>query len=191
MDIGIPLEVHDRVKKALARIPGFRSSSEEPSVWMPESPKWLEVNFMGIDASILDAADSRVFEDPDLPLMVFGPLSLLRPGKPVMVEGMAVPVPFLAGLLLEKLVTERSGVKGDRDLLVALGLLLLSRDDDLEEAAVLFRTLPPELRYAVRSNLTVLSLMEPVPGMPDPRPHRRLVAALLRRLEEQNSGEDL
>lgn len=191
VNIGIPLEVHERVKKALARIPGFRPSAEEPSVWLPESPELLEVNFLGMDASTRDAAESRIFDDPELPLMVFGPLSLLRPGGPVTIEDMAVPVPALPGLLLEKLVTERSGVKGDRDLLVALGLLVLARDDDIEEAIALFRTLSPELRYAVRSNLTVLSLMEPVPGMPDPRPHRRLVAALLRRFEELSPGEDL
>jgi|GEM_PF-955688 hypothetical protein len=190
VDIGIPLAVHKRVKRALARIQGFRPSAEEPSVWLPESPELLEVNFLGMDASIRDAADSRVFEDPEFPLMVFGPLSLLRPGGPVMLEGMAVPVPALAGLLLEKLVTERSGLKGDRDLLVALGLLLLAREEDIDEAVALFRTLPPELRFAICSNLTVLSLMDPVAGMPDPRPYRRLVAALLRRLEARSPGED-
>jgi len=111
-------------------------------------------------------------------------------GGHVTLEGMAVPVPALAGLLLEKLVTDRSGLKGDRDLLVAMGLILLARSSDVEETLALFRTLPAELRHAVRSNLTLLSLMGPIPGMPDPQPHRRLVADLLRTLEEQGPGGD-
>jgi len=41
-----------------------------------------------------------------------------------------------------------------------------------------------EHRYAIRSSLTVLSLMEPHAGVPDPRPHRARVAALLRALED-------
>lgn len=189
VDIGIPLDVHGRVKHVLASIRRFRPSPEEPSVWLPEAPGLLEVNFLGIDPSILDASESRVFEDPELPLMVFGPLSLLRPGGHVVVEGMGIPVPALPGLLLEKLVTERSGIKGDRDRLVALGLLLLAREEHIEETVALFQTLPPELRHWVRSNLTVLSLMEPIQGMPDPRPHRRLIADMLRRMEERCPGE--
>src|SRR5512139_222258 len=46
-----------------------------------------------------------------------------------------------------------------------------------------YSRLRPELRYAVRSNLTVLSLLEPRLGMPDPGPQRATVAAVLRRLE--------
>jgi hypothetical protein len=34
-----------------------------------------------------------------------------------------------------------------------------------------------------RSNLTLLSLMEPVQGMPDPGPHRGRIQRLLQRLE--------
>jgi hypothetical protein len=48
--------------------------------------------------------------------------------------------------------------------------------------------LPPELRHAVRSGLTVLSLLEPRSGMPDPRPQRAAVAAAIRRLERVDGG---
>jgi len=184
VDIGVPVDIHGRVKDVLSGIAGLRPARDEPSVWLPEPPGLLEVNFLGIDPSLRDAGESRVLDDPVLPLMVFGPLSLLRPGPRLVLEGMAVPVPALSGLLVEKLVTERSGMKGDRDLLVAMGLLLVARDHDMEETAVLFRSLPAELRHAVRSNLTLLSLMQPVRGMPDPTPHRRLIADLLRTLEE-------
>ena len=73
--------------------------------------------------------------------------------------------------------------KGKRDLLVAFGLLTLPDADDADELDAAYRALPAELGHAVRSNLTLLSLLEPRAGMPDPRPRRADVAALLRRIE--------
>lgn len=74
-------------------------------------------------------------------------------------------------------------LKGDRDLLVALGLLMEAAADDLAELDSTYRQLSPELRYTVRANLTILSLLAPRSGMPDPRPERARVVDLLRRLE--------
>jgi hypothetical protein len=54
---------------------------------------------------------------------------------------------------------------------------------DLLELAGTYHALPPELRHVTRSNLTVLSLLAPRPGVPDPRPERARVVDLLRRLE--------
>lgn len=71
-----------------------------------------------------------------------------------------------------KLLTDRSGEKGERDLLVALGLLVLASEENLSEIDEIYASLAPELRHTVRSNLAILSLMEPRPGMPDPGPHR-------------------
>jgi hypothetical protein len=79
-------------------------------------------------------------------------------------------------------VTDRTGEKGERDLLVALGVLRVSTSEDLDELESLYRRLRPELRHAVRSNLTILSLLAPRSGMPDPEPRRAEVAALLGRL---------
>jgi hypothetical protein len=56
-----------------------------------------------------------------------------------------------------------------------------SNPDLIEEE---FVHLPAELRYAVRSNLTVLSLMQSMDGMPDPKDQRARIAALLARLAE-------
>jgi hypothetical protein len=100
------------------------------------------------------------------------------------VEDLLIPVPRPAGLLLEKLLTDRSGEKGDRDLLVALGLLLVSIPSDVQELETLYRSLPGEDRYAARSALSMLSLLEPRARMPDPVPHRALIANLMARLEE-------
>ena len=160
IDVGVPVERHAGVKRRLPALVGLHQSSEEPSVWIPESPELLEVNFIGLDASTRDSSDTYVFEDPDLPLLVFGLLSLLRPGATIQVEGVSVPIPRVAGLLLEKLLTERSGEKGDRDLLVALGLLLVASESDMDDLESVYRAVAPEMRRRARQ-----------PG--DARPSRR------------------
>src|SRR6266508_2814654 len=182
LDIGVPVHRHADVKERISELVEFTPSADEPSVWTPHSPHLLEVNFVGMDPA-QDPADAYVVEDDRLPMMVFGALSLVCPGASTEIEGVRVRLPHPAGLLLEKLVTERTGEKGERDLLVALGLLDAVSRDDLEQFDAAYRRLRPELRHAVRSNLTVLSLMDPRAGMPDPRPRRADVAALFRRLE--------
>ena len=183
VDVGVPVERHAAVKRRLDALRGLRQSPEERSVWVPDHPGLLEVNFVGMD-SRRDPMDTSLLEDERLPLLVFGPLALLRPAaEPVLVEGLSIPVPRPAGLTLEKLVTDRTGEKGERDLLVALGLLMLAKPPDLDELVAAYRTLSPELRHTVRSNLTVLSLMKPHAQMPDPEKERSRVAALLSRLD--------
>ncbi len=183
VDIALPVSQVSLVKARLGMLEGLRQSVEEPSVWIPESPELLEVNFLGMDSETRDADDTYVLEDPELPLIVFGLLSLLRPGKLVDADGLNVPVPRPAGLLLEKLATERSGEKGDRDLLVALGLMLVASGEDFAEIEEQYLSLSSELRHSVRSNLTTLSLLEPRLAMPDPRSHRTIVIALIHQLE--------
>jgi hypothetical protein len=188
LDVGVPVDRHASVKRRLPELlRRFRPSPDEPSVWTPRSPDLLEVNFVGMDPS-QDPADAYVLEDDQLPLLVFGALSLVVPGAELEIAGTHLRVPRPAGLLLEKLVTDRTGEKGDRDLLVALGLLMTADVADLDELDSAYRRLRPELRHAVRSNLTLLSLVEPRTGMPDPRPRRASVAALLRRLDAIEGG---
>jgi hypothetical protein len=189
VDVAVPIEAHREVKAALREVHGFRPSADEPSVWAPLTAGLLEVNFVGRDVTTRDASDTRVLEDPELPLMVFGLLSHLRPGPPVVIEGMAVPVPRPAGLMIEKLLTDRTGEKGDRDLLVVLALLLLATPADLDELPDRYLDQQPEERYAIRSNLTLLALLAPRPGMPDPEPERGRVVGLLRRLERLEGGQ--
>lgn len=182
VDIGVPVDCHAAVKRRLWALSEFQPSAEEPSVLVPRSGDLLEVNFVGMDPAG-DPTETYLLEDFQLPLMVFGPLSLVKAGAPLEVEGIQLPLPRPAGLIVEKLVTDRTGEKGDRDLLVALGLLMTASPDDLLEIAMTYRSLVSELRYAARSNLTILSLLAPRPGMPDPRPERDRVVDLLRRLE--------
>ena len=181
LDVGVPVEQHAAVKRELPRLREFRPSPDEPSVWTPRDPGLLEVNFIGMDAA-QDPAEAYVLEDDQLPLLVFGALSLVSPGAELDLAGTRLRLPRPAGLLLEKLVTDRTGEKGERDLLVALGLLVTAAPEDLDEVEAAFGRLRPELRHAVCSNLTVLSLLEARPGMPDPGSRRGDVAALLRRL---------
>lgn len=181
LDVGVPVREHASVRERLGQLADFDPSADEPSVWVPRSPDLLELNFLGIDPA-QDPAEAYVFEDERLPLLVFGALSLVSRGAEIEVGGTRVALPRPAGLLLEKLVTDRTGEKGERDLLVALGVLCTSTPADLAEAEKLYRGLRPELRHVVRSNLTILSLLAPRAGMPDPEPHRATLAALLERL---------
>ena len=182
LDVGVPVDRHAALKERLGELREFEPSADEPSVWIPRTPGLLELNFVGIDPQ-QDPSEAYVLEDDRLPLLVFGALSLVSLGAEVEIEGTRLSLPRPAGLLLEKLVTDRTGEKGERDLLVALGILATSSPEDLDELEVLYRPLRPELRHAVRSNLTILSLLAPRSGMPDPLPRRAEVAALLRRLE--------
>lgn len=189
LDVGVPVSGHAAVKRRLDELHEFAPSEDEPSVWTPRSSGLLELNFVGMDPD-QDPAEAYVLEDDRLPLLVFGALSLLSPGTELEIEGARVPLPRPAGLLLEKLITDRTGEKGERDLLVVLGLLEAAALPDLEELDQAYRRLRPELRHAVRSNLTILSLLGPRDGMPDPRSRRAAVAGLLRRLEHADPDRE-
>jgi len=79
LDLGVPVHRHAEVKRHLPALTSFAPSSEEPSVLVPMSPDLLELNFVGIDsAQPLD--HTYVLSDDQLPMMVFGPLSLVRAG---------------------------------------------------------------------------------------------------------------
>ena len=183
LDIAVPVERHAAVKARLREMRGLARSEEEPSVWLPQRADLLEVNFIGMDTRAERAGETYVFEDSELPLLVFSHLALLRPGQVLDIEGILVPLPRPAGLLLEKLLTDRSGEKGDRDLLVALALLLVSEPRDVDELETQYRGLSAEPRFAARSGLATLSLLAPRLQMPDPTPHRALLAGLMARLE--------
>jgi hypothetical protein len=182
LDIGVPVDRHAAVKDRLSELRDFTPSPDEPSIWIPRDPSLLELNFVGIDAT-QDPADAYVLADDRLPLLVFGALSLAAPGPERQIAGTRVRLPQTAGLLIEKLLTDRTGEKGERDLLVALGLLITAAPEDLEGLDAAYQRLRPDLRHVVRSNLTILSLLAPRPGMPDPEPRRADLSVLLRRLE--------
>jgi hypothetical protein len=188
VDVGVPVACHAEVKRRLQQIRALRPSEAEPSVWVPRDPHLIEVNFVGIDPAASLSEPAYVLEDDSFPLLVFAYLSFLLPARVIEVDGVRVPLPRPAGLMLEKLVTERTGDKGDRDLLVVLGLLMTASEADIDELVGEVGALPGELRQSVLSNLTVLSLMSPHRDMPDPLAHRRLVAELIDRVER--SGGD-
>jgi hypothetical protein len=97
----------------------------------------------------------------------------------VLVVGSEVPNLLEAGAAATLVVSQDLdvGVPVDRHA------NLKTRLGDLDEVEGAYRRLRTELRHVVRSNLTILSLLGPREGMPDPRSGREDVAALLRRLE--------
>lgn len=183
VDIGVPVGSHAGVKLALTNLDDFEPSAREPSVWIPRNEELIEVNFVGMNPHGDVEEPAFVLEDDTLPLLVFGYLSFLRLGRTLEIDGIRIPLPRPAGLMLEKLVTERTGEKGDRDLLVVMGLLLTAEADDVDELVTEVGRLSAELRQAVLSNLTVLSLMSPHADMPDPTRHRLLISEILSRLD--------
>lgn len=183
VDIVVPVGRHQQVKAVLSDIKGYSPSSAEGSVWLPDSSDRLEINFIGSDSALRETADTYVLADERLPLLVFGLLSHLRPGPRLDVEGLRLPLPRPAGLLIEKLLTDRSGLKGERDLLVALGLLLVARPDDLDELAASFAALAPDQQRAILSSVGLLSLLKPLPEMPDPTTSRDKVNQVVQLLE--------
>ena len=183
VDVAVPVAQHQAVKTALGSVRGLHRSNDEPSVWSPDSTSLIEVNFVGMDPDLARADESYVLADRELPLLVFGSLSFLRADALREIDGVRVRLPRPAGLMLEKLVTDRTGDKGERDLLVVMGLLLTCGSQDEDELATLYSTLESDLRHVVRANLALLSLMKSHSAMPDPRPHRARLAALLQRLE--------
>jgi hypothetical protein len=182
VDLVVPVAAHAQVRDALARVSGYEPSAAEPSVWLSQDPERLEINFIGRDPDLRETADSYVFDDPKLPLLVFGLLNFLHEGAVIDAGGVRIPIPRPAGLLVEKLLTERSGLKGERDLLVALGLLMTCEESDVAEFVNVFRQLPVDARTMLLANLSVLSLMQPLPDMPDPHRGRELVEPLIARL---------
>lgn len=183
VDVAVPIATHAEVKAALGRVRGLSPSAAEPSVWVPDGPERIEANFRGMEPGAPRVGEAWVHEDSELPLLVFGTLGLVSPGRTCDVDGVAVPLPTAASLALEKLLTDRSGVKYDRDLLVVLGLLLTWSAED--ESAFLrgAAALSDVDRWTLRSNLTALSLLPDRSGMPRISAHREKVATLLRSLE--------
>lgn len=80
-EIGLEIRIidrHDAVKQRLRELHDFSPSPDEPSVWLPRSPGLLEVNFLGMDPA-QDPSEAYVLDDDQLPLLVFGALSLVSP----------------------------------------------------------------------------------------------------------------
>ena len=186
VDVAVPVDRLDTFKTRLRDVRDLIQSEEEPSVYVPTSPELIEANFLGLDVRLRDAGETYVLDDPELPLMVFGPLGLVRPGPIVELGTLRIPLPGVAGLMAEKLLTDRTGEKGARDLLVVAGLLAVATPADEGAFVQLVHSLSPESQHAIRSALTVLSLMTAQPAMPDPVIVRSRVMELLRRIEEQD-----
>lgn len=184
VDIAVPVASHAEVKRRLPSLRGLVQSVEEPSVWVATAGDMIEANFLGMEPGAPRPGEAWVHEDGTFPLLVFGTLGYLVPLAPREVDGMRLPLPRPASLALEKLLTDRSGEKYDRDLLVVLGLVLTWSDADEAELVRSVRALPPEHAWTVRANLAALSLLPARSGMPAPELRREQLAALLAKMGE-------
>jgi len=63
-----------------------------------------------------------------------------------------------------------------------LSSLMTCEESDVAEFVNVFRQLPVDARTMLLANLSVLSLMQPLPDMPDPHRGRELVEPLIARL---------
>jgi hypothetical protein len=107
-------------------------------------------------------------------------LATLRAVQPILdVRGVLVAGSEVPNLLE---VDAASTLVVSQDVVVA-GLLAAMTASELDELERGYLGLPLELRHQVRSNLAILSLLDARHGMPDPRPQRVAVDALMHRLE--------
>ena len=52
VDLVVPVGSHEQVIEALAHVEGYEPSTAEPSVWLPDDPVRLEINFIGRDPEL-------------------------------------------------------------------------------------------------------------------------------------------
>jgi hypothetical protein len=69
VDVGVPVNRHAAVKRRLDDLHGFRPSPEEPSVWLPDDPGLLEINFVGMESQG-DPSNTSLLDDEQLPLLL-------------------------------------------------------------------------------------------------------------------------
>ena len=84
VDIGIAVTSHAAVKRRLSELRGYTASRDEPSVWLPVDHEGLEINFVGMDSDIEDAADAYVLEDSELPLLAHRSVSCTSTGATIL-----------------------------------------------------------------------------------------------------------
>ncbi|MEW5692344.1 MAG: hypothetical protein AB1765_03500 [Candidatus Hydrogenedentota bacterium] len=160
IDVGIPVLKFKIIKSGIKRLlKKYYVSRDEPSILCPKTNELLEINFLGIDKNLDDLDDVYIFRDGLVSFIVFGTLSLIK-GKKVSINGMKVILAEPASLLVEKLLTERSHIKGERDIIVA-GLLLEVIDikKEMKHILAMINALNKDKRYLIQDNLSTLILI--------------------------------
>src|SRR4051794_12285 len=94
-----------------------------------------------VGRALARVAGERWARDRESVFLRFGPLSLLSEGPSLEIDGLHIPMPRPSGVAVEKLIADRSGEKGNRDLLVLAGLLCHMSETDVAHVPVLIRRL--------------------------------------------------
>lgn len=90
--------------------------SEVPNLLQPDAASTLVVSQdvgLAIPVDRVGAVKARL---RDVEGLVFGPLGLIRPGRILQLHDLRLPLPRVGDLIVEKLLTDRTGEKGARDV---------------------------------------------------------------------------
>jgi hypothetical protein len=141
VDVALSMESTSQRIRALE---DWKSSDDEPSILLPvDATKHMEINLLGIDPefSLDEVAVHRRGG-----YVIFGTLGLIQKTT-LALDGVKIPVASLSTIALEKLATARSGIKGDRDLHVALMAIELMDAEEHVSLKEMIHRLPDEYRH--------------------------------------------
>lgn len=157
IDIGIPVELADKIIERLTNLLEFYfKSNDEPSVLIPKSVEYLEINFLGIDKKLKNLDDVYIFENKNLSFMVFGNLSLIE-RQEILLAGTKFFIAEPVSLIFEKLLSERNYIKLERDLYVAALLLNnINFTEQRNRIITIFNKFDNERKLLILDNLIFL-----------------------------------
>ncbi|HPG30593.1 MAG TPA: hypothetical protein PKY81_14515 [bacterium] len=157
IDIGIPVKLADNVKFYLTYLEQYYTKSIfEPSVFLPNTEEYLEINFLGIDKRLYNFDEVYIYDNDNLSFMVFGNLSLIESQR-IIVDGNELNIAEPISLIFEKLLSERNYIKIERDLyVVALLLKNVSIDYLKNRISEISKKLDKERKLLILDNLILM-----------------------------------
>ncbi|MBE7439598.1 MAG: hypothetical protein HS115_14165 [Spirochaetales bacterium] len=179
IDLAVPIENLERTDEQIPMLfEHYRQSSDEPSILLPRDDARLEINFLGVDFRSQDLDDISLHRGRHISFLAFGTLTLIKPVD-LTIEKHRFRVAEHRSLFLEKILTERSSIKGERDLYVAA---LVFKEIQSPQEIIHMRedilALDSERKFFASDNLASLILMIEK-GHPDLRNSVSLLKELL------------
>lgn len=173
VDIGIPLRYVDEIKPYISLLKKYYiQSTDEPSVLIPKSDNYLEINFLGIDYDLSDLDEVYIYETDDLSFVVFGNMSLLEIQKLSVENGINGKIDLLVAdpvsLIMEKLLSERNYIKLERDLIVVSLLInIIDFEKNIYRLKKIFNNFDKERKLLILDNITFLDTLLAKSDYPD------------------------
>ncbi|MEK8022736.1 MAG: hypothetical protein AAB229_02905 [Candidatus Hydrogenedentota bacterium] len=155
-DLFVTMDVDTAIRRGdtdiIRSLSQWKASRDEPSILAPRDPEThLEINLLGIREdlqpdAVLDSGDNYV---------IFGGLNLIQTER-IIVDDLVLPVATSESFAVEKMVSERTGIKRFRDMQVLVLALASSR---LNGARSIYEKLSEEWRYNARITLAEAVLL--------------------------------